>query len=372
MTGTIIYYGGFQLPDKNASANRVVSNGKIFNELGFKTVFLGADYDGSFDGVHQINEYMFEECHPQSSNQWIESMVSFSNLKKLAQRYKNLSLVILYNVPFITLVLAKLYFQKQGIEVAYDCTEWNQATEGSVLKRAFKHIDEFFVRRFTHIVADRVIVISKMMESAYRKNKKLLRLPPLVDTSDVIWHQTATKDDKFTFCFAGFPGGDKEHLDKIVKAFIKIDNDNIRMNIVGLTEIDFYEMYPEFMGQFISSVSIDFKGVCSHEEAIKYILGSDCYIFIRPDTRRSNAGFPTKFAESYTCGVPIITACVSDIKDYQESCDRVYLLNSATTDEIIDVMKSVIDNSGKGKAHSLDNAFDYNNFIESTREWLNK
>ena len=35
MKGTIIYYGGFSLPDKNAAANRVVSNGKIFKDLGY-------------------------------------------------------------------------------------------------------------------------------------------------------------------------------------------------------------------------------------------------------------------------------------------------------------------------------------------------
>ena len=31
--GTVIYYGGFALPDKSASANRVVSNGKLFSAL---------------------------------------------------------------------------------------------------------------------------------------------------------------------------------------------------------------------------------------------------------------------------------------------------------------------------------------------------
>ena len=47
MKGTIVYYGGFSLPDKNAAANRVVSNGKIFEALGYNVIFLGADYDGS-------------------------------------------------------------------------------------------------------------------------------------------------------------------------------------------------------------------------------------------------------------------------------------------------------------------------------------
>ena len=228
------------------------------------------------------------------------------------------------------------------------------------------------MRKFAHRVAVRVIVISKMMENAYRKNKRILRLPPLVDINDEIWNQQVNKAEAFTFSFVGFPGGDKENLDKIVKAFIKMGEIKTRLNIVGLTVDDFIAMYPEFSDTVFSELSIDFRGICTHKEAIKHILDSDCYIFIRPDTRRSNAGFPTKFAESYTCGVPVITTNVSDIKDYQMKTDRVFLLNSTTTDEIADVMSEVVVKYKQNRNYESDNSFDYNNYIESTREWLSR
>ncbi len=41
--GTILYVGGFELPDKNAAAHRVLSNGKIFRELGYNVVFIDVD-----------------------------------------------------------------------------------------------------------------------------------------------------------------------------------------------------------------------------------------------------------------------------------------------------------------------------------------
>ncbi len=372
MKGTIIYYGGFSLPDKNASANRAVSNGKIFDKLGFNTIFLGADYEGKWDNVHKINDNMFEECHPRTAKQWLDSMVSFKNLKLLANEYKDLKMIILYNVPFVTLLLAKKYFEKQGIEVVYDCTEWTQFTEGSVVKKIFKYVDEFFIRKFAHKVASRVIVISKMMASAYSKNKKILRLPPLVDINDEIWNQQVNREKDFTFCFAGFPGGDKENLDKIVKAFMGMSESNIRLNIVGLTAEDFVSMYPEFSTTSFGESSIDFKGVCTHKEAVKYTLNSDCYIFIRPNTRRSNAGFPTKFAESYTCGVPIITTNISDIKDYQKKASRVFLLDSTTTEEIANVMSEVVGKYKQNRNYKSDNSFDYNSYIECTREWLSR
>lgn len=41
--GTIIYVGGFELPDKNAAAQRVLSIAKILRELGYDVIFLGVD-----------------------------------------------------------------------------------------------------------------------------------------------------------------------------------------------------------------------------------------------------------------------------------------------------------------------------------------
>jgi len=61
--GTIIYVGNFELPDKGASANRVVSNGRIFEKIGYRTVFLGVRKE-KFSGIKSMNEpegIFFEE-----------------------------------------------------------------------------------------------------------------------------------------------------------------------------------------------------------------------------------------------------------------------------------------------------------------------
>ena len=46
--GTIIYMGNFALPDKNAAAHRVMINGKIFKDLGYRVAYLGVTRDESF------------------------------------------------------------------------------------------------------------------------------------------------------------------------------------------------------------------------------------------------------------------------------------------------------------------------------------
>lgn len=371
MKGTIIYYGGFALPDKNAAANRVVSNGKLFDSLGYSTIFLGACYDAEISGMWQVSENMFEEMHPVTSAEWIKQILSFSNLKKLAEECKNLKMVLLYNVPFITLVLVKKYFSEKGVLVVYDCTEWTQHTEGSFLKKAFKFVDEYFIRKSTHKIADKMIVISDFMERAYERNEKILKLPPLVDICDEIWHQaTQEKNDEFTFCFAGFPDGNKDSLDKVVEAFQRIDRDDIKLNTVGITRGEFNSLYPQVEIKRQSEKQICFLGKKTHKETIKEVLNCDCYIFIRPSDRRNNAGFPTKFVESYTCGVPIITTDVSDIREYIQYSENSVLLKDDTVESIQNAMLGVLQNKTIGKASDLKKTFHYDEYRESVEKWL--
>ena len=129
--GTIIYYGGFTLPDKSASANRVVSNGKIFEKLGYKTVFIGVT-DGSFDGLRPVEgcDDMFEHAHPNSTKQWIKHMFSVEHIETVMKNYSDVKKIILYNVPMFTLLKAKKVFSKKSIEVCYDCTDWTKDTDG--------------------------------------------------------------------------------------------------------------------------------------------------------------------------------------------------------------------------------------------------
>lgn len=369
---TIIYYGGFTLPDKSASANRVVSNGKIFDKLGYKTVFIGAS-DDSFEGLRPVQGYdnMFEHAHPKTTKQWLMHMISVEHIESVIEKYDGVCKIILYNVPMFTLLKAKKVFSKRNIEVCYDCTEWTKDTDGSLPKRIFKAFDEILISNFAHKVADSMIAISSMMEKKYKSCKKLLILPPLVDINNDIWHQqTENRNSIFEFCFAGIPDGKKESLDKVVEAFCNINKKNTHLRIIGITETDFNNIYPEcFIPKNVRN-KITFMGRLSHEETIKYVLGCNCYIFIRRSDRRNNAGFPTKFAESYTCGVPIITTDVSDVGEYIKKSGKGSLLKDMSTECIAEAMLYQIDNKIQSK--SLENTFHYESFIQPTEIWLNK
>lgn len=373
MNNTIIYSGEFVLPDKSAAANRVVANSKAFAELGYRTVFLGSSVsDDSFDGIREVTGFkdMFESSHPSSSLQWIKHIFSVKNLKTLLRKY-DAGIVILYNLPVISLICVKISFLFSGIKVYYDCTEWTKFTEGSFLKRLFKYIDEWFVRNTLPLFCDGIIAISDTMIKKYRRCKKLIRIPPLVDITDEIWNQKPYDGtDIFEFCFAGIPDGNKESPDKILEAFSRVSDENTRLRIVGMTKNDFVVNYPDLA--FLAEDSrIVFEGRVSHKDAVRFIINCDCYIFIRVSDLRNNAGFPTKFSEAYTLCRPVITTSISDLPSYFVDDDTGELLDGISVEKIADAMKRQIEKGKISKDGKLSDEFDYHSYISDFNTFLN-
>lgn len=362
--GTVIYYGGFALPDKSASANRVVANGKLFSLLGLNTVFLGVS-DEAEEPVTEISDNMFVQPKAKSVKQWFRRMTDTSPVTGLIDKFPGVRTVVLYNTPFLTLLRFKRKLRKSNTELVYDCTEWTGDTDGGTVKRVFKKADEFFIRNFAASAADKMIVISSVMEKKYGAKAPTLRLPPLVDTQDGIWRQEPERDgEAFEFCFAGVPDGKKESLDAVINAFSMLGEQNTRLRIVGVTAEQMTELYPELN----IPQNVIFSGFVPHSQAVGYILSCDCYIFIRQSDRRNNAGFPTKFAESYTAGAPIITTDVSDVAGYINDIGDGCILPSIDEKQICEAMRKQLKRGRQ--PHKLRDDFDFRSYIDKTAEWL--
>ena len=371
--GTIIYMGNYELPDKNAAAHRVMNNGKIFTALGYQAAYLGIVREKSFSGIRQskYDENIYEEAYPLGLKQWVSHIFDTRNIEAVAAKYSDTCLIITYNVPFATYKAVKKAFAKKQIKVAYDCTEWNDYAEGSLPKRLYKKHDEKMIRTKLHHVCDDIIVISSLMEQQYQ-GKNLLKLPPLVDIEEPIWHQERiVHPGTFEFCFAGTVSN-KENLDSVVEAFCSLERPDIRMRIVGLTKEEYAAAYLEQAQLIRSDNRLLFMGYVSHEESVKYVLSCDCYIFIRENTRRNAAGFPTKFAEAYTCGVPIISTDVSDIKQYA-SDNRLLIIDNISDNAVKDAMLQILNTHNENDhENTLNESFDYHHYLGETEEWISR
>lgn len=91
MNKTIVYIGGFELPDKNAAAQRVISNAKIFRKLGYHVIFVGIDKYMADDVEFEDTKLEFEGFiyyrvkYPCSIFQWVKYLSDVSFLYSLKQ-----------------------------------------------------------------------------------------------------------------------------------------------------------------------------------------------------------------------------------------------------------------------------------------------
>lgn len=327
----ILYIGGFEMPNKNAAAQRVLSIAKALREGGYDTLFYGItkseDYVGCVDGFNY-------EAYPYPKN--ILEWISYAKGDKIIEfiKSKHIDYVFTYNYPAIAQERVIKYCRKHKIKVVGDITEWYMHSN------LFKKIDTYLRMKWSNKHLDGIISISSYLSSYYKKYNTL-QIPPLVDTEDSKWKMPYCdrKTDKIKLIYAGQPGYSKDRLDFIINALSSFSNDRLIFNVVGIT----YEQYINIFGENkkIHELPIVFHGRIAHDDAIKMLMESDFQIFFRPYLRVNNAGFPTKFVESITAGVPVIMNRISNVDDYLKDGINGIMVKSPEEPDICKALKRV-------------------------------
>lgn len=349
--GTIIYIGGFEMPDKNAAAHRVLNNAKIFHELGFHVVFCGVDHDitGNAKSITQIGPFdNIPAAYPKSNKEWVRQLTDFSHIEKTFDLYSDVKYAIAYNMHAIPLAKLLRYCKKKNIKVVADATEWYENRLSFNPVKLIKCIDTFIVMRYLQKKVDAMIAISTYLEKYYSKHvRNIVVVPPLVDLTESIWHVSdVEKEDCVEFVYSGSPGTgkDKDKLGEIIEAFGALDETcKYLFTIIGLTYDQFVKLFPECKKTLLRiKKHICFKGRVSHQESIKALYKADYCIFIRNRSRKNMAGFPTKFVECCTSGINIIANDVSDIGRYFQRNGNSYLIKNADITSILLILKNVL------------------------------
>ncbi len=307
----ILYIGGFELPDKNAAAHRVMVNAKLLREMQYEVSFIGISKDIK-NAPSVVNGFTSNPVpYPTCLKQWIHQIVTFVDMQQI-WAYKP-DYVIMYNFPSIASLRIFNACHKNGIRVIHDLTEWESATSVSV--REFVHWIDINIRmRLAVKRMDGVIAISKLLYDYYRKYTKAILVPPTIDIDDDKWNRNSKINvgQHRRLIYAGSVGyGNKDRLDKIIAVVNSYYN--IELDIIGLTKEQYIAL---FGSRILPKENIHFHGRVSHIVAIAAVQKSDFQILIRDSTLKNNAGFPTKFVESMACGTPLIATPISNITDY--------------------------------------------------------
>ena len=124
MNDIVLYIGGFELPDKNAAAHRVLNNAKIFSEMGLNTVFIDVQRDNSKIDKSNLG-FEVHTLDIRSTANKVKRDISIKKFCEIYNKYQNnIVAVVTYNYPAIALNRIRKFCKKRNVKLIADVTEW--------------------------------------------------------------------------------------------------------------------------------------------------------------------------------------------------------------------------------------------------------
>ena len=372
----ILYIGGFDLPNRNAAAQRVLANAKLFRDLGHDVDLVGLSANNGGDRAFDFEGFMCINLpYPKSAKDWWDYLFSINQYKRF---YKSdTRLVIAYNHPAVAMKKLYKYNKNYGVKTVSDCTEWYEPHGG----RLFKIIKGWDVNQRmykVHPKLDGIITISKYLDDFYvERGAKTLMLPPLVDKQEQKWQNVIEPDDEcIRLLYAGSPAGTKDRIDIVINALAKIASTgkSFQLNVIGITENQYREIYLRGEQKDLPSF-VCFKGRMPHEDVIRQLQQADFQIFLRENHLANKAGFPTKFAETISAGTIVLTNASSNLKDYMIEGVNSYELDITDEESLFESLLkplSLTKSEIREQKRNIDSAtFDYRKYVDKTNIFMN-
>ena len=318
----VLYIGNFSLPDLDAASIRVLGNCYNLKRAGCEVVLLEKQHlkkESVFKTKRIINGFVSYSSYifDNKIKYYLHNEFFIKDVISVIEQ-EQVDIVIAYNYPSISLNKIRRYCKKRNIILISDCTEWYSTRNYKFPISLLCGIDTFYRMRIVNKKIKNIIVASSYLERYY-KNCNTVRVPFLIDINEYSFKSPLLFDKSFiNITYGGSLGGRKESLNEIISAINKSTNrDRIIFRITGITKEEYLQKHPK-NAHLLNECNIIFYGKISRKKNLEIINSSDAFVFYRKKTRQNNAGFPTKFVESISLGVPVFTTDTSDIRMISE------------------------------------------------------
>lgn len=349
----IIMFTYSPFPYGAAASNRIYSLALSFQMIGYKVIVLSNGGRRNED-FHEINEkYIFNGVEYRD--------FSKTNISKLKRIYNRLNIYKLIKdnftndeidkVGFIYLtyrnygIIPYLLLRLMKITSIVDATEWHSSEQFLLSKFNLKYIIHNTKMRYFVQKSRNIVCISEYLENYYKTKKcNTVRIPPQVNVLDfnrnkmnllppikLIYGGTAAKKDYIDVALDGLCLLSDQELKRI------------EFTLVGLNMDAFISEFPnaeKYIEKLQKSLVILDK--MPKQDFDKVLSDSHFLILLRPISRYSQAGFPSKVPEALAAGLPVITNYTSDLSKYIKNDINGYIVRQFTADEFRNTIREIL------------------------------
>lgn len=377
----IIYIGAFRFPTYDAAAARVLNIGRTLRMSGHDVTFIAwggkydhnvSDHEGDiYDGFRyyisgELNE---RNILKKTRNKFFSGLDSIKIFKRLIP---DTDIVIAYNPDFYFNRRLVSICKTHRIKYIVDITEWFDNKEIKIVDILPNWFNMTYFNR--HMVKN-MILISSYLGHFYSSNHKII-IPPTCNREDTKWEIPKTKKSDcqpISLIYAGTPAR-KDKLHCIINAVESIQEAHpgkIRLLILGIDKATYLTKYHNLINTSNLSEAVQFFGRVNQDDVPRYYAMADFMVLLRDSTRKSNAGFPTKFAESMMAGTPVIANLTSDLNSYLKDGYNGFVVDQPSAGSLTTLLMNKVlplgqSDLAKLHEHALQIGYKYFNYSEYT------